>query len=808
MTIYNKKDVEIETLKYFNGDELAVQAWISKYALQNQKGEYEELTPDDTHRRLASEFARIEKNYLNPLPEETIYNLFKNFKYLIPQGSPMEGIGNNHRVQSLSNCFVIAGAKDSYGGIFKTDQEQAQLMKRRGGVGHDLSNIRPKGVITNNAAKTSDGILGFMERYSNTTREVAQNGRRGALMLTISSKHYEVETFINSKKDLLKVTGANISVKIDDELMMAVKNDDLYTIQWPVDSINPAISKQIKARDLWNKIIDGAWSSAEPGVLFWDTALKYTPSDIYKDFGFGSVACNPCGEIVLSPYDSCRLLVLNLLSYVDMPYTSSSVFNISLFKDHVIIAQRLMDDLIDLEIEKIDAILAKISLDPEDEDVKQVEKNLWLKIKESAINGRRTGLGITALGDMLAALGIKYGSEDSIWTTEQIYKTLAIYSEKSSIILAKERGAFPIHDFQLEKDHPFLNRVWNELPGLKEDAKHYGRRNIAKTTTAPAGTTSMMTQTTSGIESTFMLEYKRRKKIMGDSNIKPDFIDKSGDKWQEFIVHHHGLKQWMDVTGETDIKKSPYWGATANEIDHIQSVRIQAAAQKWLEHSISKTCNLPNTATKELVSDLYMMAWESGCKGFTIYREGSRSGVLVSNETTKKDEDFVEHDAPKRPKELKADYHVVTANGIKYAVIIGLWGDTNKPYEIFAFENPPMDKNTKGRIVKIKKGHYKFINGEFEIEDVQLAADRVEQRSHTILMSMLLRTGAKIEHINNVAKKIDDNISSFSSACRRVLSKYEEKQMVNGEVCPDCGANLIREEGCIHCENCTFSKCG
>lgn len=526
------------------------------------------------------------------------------------------------------------------------------------------------------------------------------------------------------------------------------------------------------------------------------------------NFFANGILVHNCGEIVLSAYDSCRLLTINLLSYVKHAFSPNAYFDWELYQEHVIIAQRMMDDLIDLEIEQIDKILSKIDSDPEDDETKRVERNLWIKIKESAINGRRTGLGITALGDMVAALGIKYGSEDSIELIEEIYKNLAIYSMKSSIIMAKERGAFPIWNFELEKGHPFLERIFNAAPELYVDYKQYGRRHIAETTTAPTGTTSMMTQTTSGIEPAFMLDYKRRKKIMGDSTIKPDFIDASGDKWQEFQVYHHGVKTWMDVTGETDIKKSPYYGATANEIDHIQTVRIQAVAQKWLAHSISKTCNLPTTATKELVSDLYMKAWELECKGFTIYREGSRSGVLVSNEKEKEQSDFVTHDAPKRPKELKADYHVVTANGIRYAVIVGLWPNTGKPYEIFAFENPPMNKNTSGRIVKVKKGQYKFINGEFEIEDIQLAADRIEQRSHTILMSMLLRHGAKLEHITNVAKKIDDNISSFSSVCRRVLSKYAETQIIKGEVCPECGGNLVRAEGCIHCENCAFSKCG
>jgi len=810
MIRFSETQVKESTLEYFNNDSLAADVFLKKYALQEQNNEYDELNPDYTHKRLAKEFARIEQHYPNPLSEDVIYSYFKNFKYLVPQGSPMEGIGNPYRIQSLSNCFVIESPSDSYGGILKTDQEQAQLMKRRGGVGFDISNIRPKGVHTKNAAKTSDGIGVFMERFSNTTREVAQNGRRGALMLSISSSHYEIETFIDIKKNLDKVTGANISIRIDDKLMHAVKNNENYTVQWPINTPNPIIKKEINAKKLWDKIIDAAWESAEPGVLFWDTITRNSPSDIYKDFGFETISTNPCGEIGLSAYDSCRLLVVNTTSYVTNPFMPNAKFDNELFAKHVIDAQRLMDDLVDLELEQVEKILNKIEQDPESPETKRIERNLWLKIKEAAINGRRTGLGITGLGDAIAMLNVKYGSDESINITENIYKTLAINSEKSSINLAKERGAFPIWNFELEKNHPFLCQILDAAPELKNDHKQYGRRNIATTTTAPVGSISMCTQTTSGIEPVFMTDYKRRKKIMGDSTLIPDFIDASGDKWQEYAVYHHGVKQWMDTTGETDIKKSPYFGATANEIDAMQTVKIQAVAQKWLEHSISKTCNLPQTASKELVSSLYMSAWELGCKGFTIYRDGSRTGVLVSNTTNTVDEIFPEAHAPKRPKELIADYFAVTAEGKKYAVIIGLWKESNRPYEIFAFENPPVYKNTKGIIVKIKKGQYKFINGDFEIDNIQLAADQLEQRSLTILMSMLLRHGAPIEHINNVAKKIDENITSFSSACRRVLGKYIPAEILD-EKCPECGdtqgGNLIREENCVHCDSCSYSRC-
>ncbi len=804
------KYFELDELKqasvdYFNGDELASNVWISKYALQDQDKKYEELTPDDTHRRLAKEFAKIEKKYINPLSEEEIYQYFKDFKYLIPQGSPIEGIGNNHRLQSLSNCFVIDSPSDSYGGILKTDQEQAQLMKRRGGVGFDLSNLRPNGAKTRNAAKTSDGIALFMERFSNTTREVAQNGRRGALMLTILSSHYEIETFIKIKKDLKKITGANLSIKIDDKLMKAVENDEMYTLQWPVNVENPKIKKEIRAKDLWEQIIDSAWEVAEPGVIFWDTAVKYTPSDIYEDFGFGSVSTNPCGEIILSPYDSCRLLVLNLLSYVMNPFTSEAKFDFDLFKKHVIVAQRLMDDLVDLEIEQIDKILKKIKSDPENNETKQTEINLWRKIKQTAINGRRTGLGITALGDAVAMLGVKYGSDESIKIIEDIYRSLAINSEKSSVILAKERNPFPVYSLQLEKDHPFLTRIWNEDKELYKEYQKYGRRNIATTTTAPTGSVSMMTQSSSGIEPVFMLEYKRRKKISSKDD-RVDYTDENGDEWQEFNVYHHGLKHWMDITGETDITKSPYWEATANEIDHMKTVEIQAVAQKWIEHSISKTCNLPKDVSKELVSDLYFKAWKTGCKGFTVYREGSRSGVLVESDKDIVD-DFHESTAPKRPKELRADYFSAKAAGRDFAVIIGLWPDTNRPYEVFAFENPPSQKNTTGRIIKVRKGQFKFVNGEFEIPDLQLAADRVEQKALTLTASMLLRHGAHVNHVINVIKKIDENITSFSSVVRRYLSRYIDDE-IQEEKCPECGGNLIREEGCVHCESCQFSRCG
>jgi len=799
---YNLEEVKNATLEYFNGDVMATDVWMSKYALQDNTGNYKELTPNDTHKRLAKEFARIETKYPNSLSEDEIYILFKNFKYIIPQGSPIEGIGNPYRLQSLSNCFVIESPSDSYGGILKTDQEQAQLMKRRGGVGFDITNIRPKGMHTSNAAKTTEGIGIFMERFSNTTREVAQNGRRGALMQTISISHPEIETFITIKNDRNKVTGANLSIKLTDEFMNCVKNNTPYIQKWPEK--NPTVFKEINAKKLWNLIISNAWENAEPGVLFWDTALKNTPSDIYKDFGFESISTNPCGEIVLSAYDACRLLTINTLSYVIYPFTENAYFDFKLFAKHTIIAQQLMDDLVDLELEQINKILIKINKDPENIETKRIEINLWNKIKTSTTNGRRTGLGVTAIGDTVAALLLKYGSDESVNIIEKIYKSLAQNSYKSSVLMAKERGAFPIFNFELEKDHPFLNSILKLDKEVYTQYKLTGRRNIANTTTAPVGSISMMTQTTSGIEPAIMLEYKRRRKILNDQ-LKPDFIDQNGDKWQEYIVYHHGIKKWMDITGETDITLSPYFQATANDIDYMKTVEIQAIAQKFICHSISKTCNLQENVSKDTVANLYMKAWELGCKGFTVYREGSRSGVLVSN--TKKEEEFTPHHAPKRAKELKADYYVATANGVKYAVIVGLWKDTTKPYEIFAFENPPMDKNTHGKTIKVKSGHYKFINGEFEIDNIQLAAEAVEQRAHTIFLSMLLRHGAPIDHICNVAKKVDDNITSFSSVCRRILSKYIEVENLN-EKCPQCeNGHLIREEGCVHCDLCEYSKC-
>ena len=707
---YTYEEVFSASMEYFDGDELASKVFVDKYALQNNQKEYLESTPADMHHRLACEFARIENKYPNPLKKEDIFGLLDHYKYIIPQGSPMFGVGNEYYVQSLGNCFVVDDPYDSYGGICKSDQELAQLMKRRAGVGISLSNIRPRGMPTNNAAKTTDGISIFMERFSNTCREVAQMGRRGALLQSISIKHPEVETFITIKQNKTKVTGANISVQITDDFMRAVKDDKEFTLQWPINDPNPQITKIIKARELWNTLIDCAWSSAEPGVLFWDRALQNSPADIYgeKYPAFRSKTTNPCGELILGT-DSCRLLVVNLFSFVINPFTKNAKFDYDHYSNVVIKAQRLMDDLIDLEIEKIERILQKIQSDPEPEEVKQIELNMWKRFLSSCQLGRRTGLGITALGDTLAALNVKYGSKKSIEITDEIYRQLAINAYKSSAVMAQERGAFSIFEQKLEKDHKFINSILDQDSELKKLHHKYGRRNIALMTTAPTGSVSTQTQTSSGIEPVFLLAYTRRKKINpSDMNAKIDFVDALGDKWQEFTIYHHGVKKWMDATGETDITKSPYYGATSNEIDWVASVDMQAVAQKWICHSISKTCNLPKDVSKELVSDVYMRAWETGCKGFTVYRDGCRDGVLISNDdkTSKTNENDRPEEikyipAPRRPTALQCDIKKVKVQGEQWTFFIGLLND--KPYEVFGGLSKYVDipnKYKKGYIHK------------------------------------------------------------------------------------------------------------
>lgn len=636
MDPYTREQALESSIEYFNGDELAADIFVKKYALSDGE-KYYERTPDEMHIRLAKEFARIEKKYPNPLTEDEIYDHLKGFKHIVPQGSPMSAIGNNLQVQSTSNCFVIDSPHDSYGGILLADQELVQIAKRRGGIGFDISKIRPRGERTNNAAKTTDGIGVFMERFSNSTREVAQNGRRGALMQTISIHHPEIRTFVNIKKDLNKVTGANISVRLSDEFMQAVQEDTDVELRWPVERTKkPKIRQMVNARELWDEIIQNAHATAEPGLLFWDTALRMTPSDIYADEGFRSIATNPCGEIILSAYDSCRLLLVNLLSFVKNPFTKDAYFDYKHYGKVVQIAQRLMDDMIDLELEKIDKILKKVESDPEPEHVKMAEINLWKKIRKACSTGRRTGLGVTAVGDTLAALGVKYGSDESIDVVEELYKHLALNSYTSSIIMAEERGSFSICDTEKESKHPFIKRILKNLPsGIVKKYKKHGRRNIANTTTAPAGSVSCETQTTSGIEPSYLLEYTRRRKLMHNEEMDPDFVDSVGDRWVEYKVYHHGYKKWMEVSGKSDVEESPYFGATSNDINWVNKIKMQAAAQKWVCHAISNTTNVPESASVETIKEIYMEGWKSGCKGVTVYRDKSRDGVLVQDKKTK-----------------------------------------------------------------------------------------------------------------------------------------------------------------------------
>ncbi|MBN1145574.1 MAG: adenosylcobalamin-dependent ribonucleoside-diphosphate reductase, partial [Bacteroidales bacterium] len=725
---YSYEEAYKSTLEYFKGDELAATVWVNKYALKDSFGKIYEKNPDQMHWRIANEIHRVEQKYPNPMPLMVIHSLLKDFKHIIPQGSPMTGIGNNFQIASLSNCFVIGnnGASDSYGGIMKIDQEQVQLMKRRGGVGHDLSHIRPKGTPVLNSALTSTGVVPFMERYSNSTREVAQDGRRGALMLSISIKHPDSEKFIDAKLEKGKVTGANISVRINDEFMKAVVNNEPYVQQYPVDSPNPVFKKEIEARKLWEKIVHNAWKSAEPGILFWDTIARESVPDCYADFGYRTVSTNPCGEIPLCPYDSCRLLAINLYGYVNEPFTGNARFDFDLFKTHVHYAQRMMDDIIDLELEKIDAILDKINKDPEDPELKRVEKKLWENIRIKAEEGRRTGIGITAEGDMLAALGLRYGSDDAIDFSVEVQRTLAIEAYRSSVEVAKERGPFAIYDAHLEKDNPFILRLKHEDEQMYKDMVKYGRRNIALLTIAPTGTTSLMSQTTSGIEPVFMPVYKRRRKVNpNDTNINISFTDEVGDKWEEFNVFHHKFLTWLEVNGynveevkqyndeklQEVVAKSPYYKATSNDVDWMSKVRMQGEVQKWVDHSISVTINLPNQASEELVGQLYVTAWQSGCKGVTVYRDGSRSGVLIKD-NSEKEKSGEENDATKfkRPRILDADIIRFNNNEEKWIAFIGL--KDNKPYEIFTGivddEMFPIPKSiTKGKIIKNRDEHGK-----------------------------------------------------------------------------------------------------
>lgn len=831
------------SLDYFTGDELAAKVFVNKYALKDAFGNIFEKTPVDMHWRLANEIARIEANYANPLSKEELFELFDKFRYIVPQGSPMTGIGNDFQIASLSNCFVIGmdGQADSYGAIIRIDEEQVQLMKRRGGVGHDLSHIRPKGSPVKNSALTSTGLVPFMERYSNSTREVAQDGRRGALMLSVSIQHPDSESFIDAKMTEGKVTGANVSVKIDDEFMNCAINGLPYYQQYPTHSEEPWFVKETDATALWKKIVHNAWKSAEPGVLFWDTILRESVPDCYADLGFRTVSTNPCGEIPLCPYDSCRLLAINLYSYVINPFTKDAYFDFDLFKKHAGLAQRIMDDIIDLETEKIDQILSKINSDPENEEVKSSERALWQKIRHKTLQGRRTGVGITAEGDMLAALGLRYGTEEATQFSEDLHKMLAIAAYASSVNMAKERGAFEIFDAKREDRNPFIQRLKEADPQLYKDMKKYGRRNIACLTIAPTGTTSLMTQTTSGIEPVFLPVYKRRRKVNpNDTSVKVDFIDETGDTWEEFIVFHHKFVTWMEANKyptakkytqeELDelIAKSPYYKATSNDVDWLQKVRMQGRVQKWVDHSISVTINLPADVDEELVGKLYIEAWKSGCKGCTVYRDGSRSGVLLSAEEKKrKDCNCIE--APvilaKRPRELEADIVKFQNNKEKWIAFVGLVND--RPYEIFTGINDEdegifLPKNlNRGWIIKNVDEHgnkrydFQYTNKRGYKTTIEGLSDKFDPEywNYAKLISGVLRYGMPIDQVIKLVQGLelnDESINTWKNGVERALKKYVlEGLEVKGQKCPNCeNESLVYQEGCLTCTSCGTSKCG
>ncbi len=837
---YSQEEAFQKSLAYFKGDELAARVWINKYALKDSDGNLYELSPQDMHVRIAKEIARIESKYPNPMSEEEVLGLLENFKYIVPQGSPMAGIGNKYQIASLSNCFVIGngGMSDSYGSIMKVDQEQVQLMKRRGGVGHDLSHIRPKGSPVKNSALTSTGLVPFMERYSNSTREVAQDGRRGALMLSVSINHPDAEDFIDAKMTQGKVTGANVSVRIDDDFMKAVKDNKSYTQKFPIHSDNPKYTKELEANRLWNKIVHNAWKSAEPGILFWDTIIKESVPDSYADLGYETVSTNPCGEIPLCPYDSCRLLAINLLSYVENPFKKEASFNFDLFKKHVAAAQRIMDDIIDLELEKIDDILAKIDADPESEEIKGVEKNLWLQIRKKAYEGRRTGIGITAEGDMLAALGISYGSKEGIDFSVEVHKTLAIEAYRASVYAAKERGAFSVYDSEREKDNPFIQRLREADEKLYFEMMEYGRRNIALLTIAPTGTTSLMTQTTSGIEPVFLPVYKRRRKVNpNDKEARVDFVDETGDSWEEYVVFHHRFKEWMQINGyDTDknytqkeldklVKKSPYYKATSNDIDWVSKVTMQGAVQKWVDHSISVTVNLPNDVTEELVGQLYLKAWEVGCKGVTVYRDGSRSGVLISNEEKKEEGSTSSIFPTKRPPILEADVVRFQNNKEKWIAFIGIID--GKPYEIFTGLADDEDGIliprwvNEGLIIKNKddEGNSRY---DFQYENQRGYKTTIEGLSHKFdpefwnyakLISSTLRHGMPIEKAVDLINSLqldNESINTWKNGVARALKRYvADGTKAKGQTCANCNStNLIYQEGCLTCTDCGSSKCG
>lgn len=846
LNTYSYDEAFGESLKYFDGDELAARVWVNKYAMKDSFGHIYEKSPEDMHWRIANEIARIENKYKNPMTAQEVFDLLDHFRYIVPAGSPMTGIGNDHQVASLSNCFVIGldGDADSYGAIMRIDEEQVQLMKRRGGVGHDMSHIRPKGSPVNNSALTSTGLVPFMERYSNSTREVAQDGRRGALMLSVSIKHPDSEAFIDAKMTEGKVTGANVSVKIDDDFMEAAINDRPYTQQFPIDSDNPMVKKEISAKRLWDKIVHNAWKSAEPGVLFWDTILRESIPDCYADLGFRTISTNPCGEIPLCPYDSCRLLSINLYSYVVNPFTPEAYFDFDKFKAHVRLAQRMMDDIVDLELEKIDKIMEKISIDPQSMEVKGAEYHLWEKIKDKSGKGRRTGVGITAEGDMLAAMGLRYGTQEATDFSVRVHKTLALSAYRSSMEMARERGAFEVFDASRESDNPFLLRIKDADAQLYEDIMKYGRRNIACLTIAPTGTTSLMTQTTSGIEPVFMPVYKRRRKVNpNDTEVHVDFVDEVGDSFEEYIVYHKKFLEWMKVNGydtekrytqeEIDdlVVKSPYYKATANDVDWLMKVKMQGEIQKWVDHSISVTVNLPNDVDEALVNRLYVEAWRSGCKGCTIYRDGSRSGVMIS--VSKKDKkDDAKDDCPcahpevteVRPKELECDVVRFQNNKEKWVAFVGLLN--GYPYEIFTGlqddeEGIVLPKTvTKGKIIKQKNddGHSRY---DFQFENKRGYKTTVEGLSEKFnpeywnyakLISGVLRYRMPIGNVIKLVGSLQlksESINTWKNGVERALKKYiVDGTEAKGQTCPVCGGILVYQEGCLICKNCGASRCG
>jgi len=843
---YSYDEAYNASLEYFKGDELAARVWVNKYAVKDSFGNIYEKSPEDMHWRIANEVARVEAKYPNALSSQELFDLLDHFKYIVPQGSPMTGIGNDYQIASLSNCFVIGldGSADSYGAIIRIDEEQVQLMKRRGGVGHDLSHIRPKGSPVKNSALTSTGLVPFMERYSNSTREVAQDGRRGALMLSVSIKHPDSESFIDAKMTEGKVTGANVSVKLDDEFMQAAVEGKPYTQQYPIDSPNPMVSKEIDASALWKKIVHNAWKSAEPGVLFWDTIIRESVPDCYADLGFRTVSTNPCGEIPLCPYDSCRLLAINLYSYVVNPFTPDAYFDFELFKKHVALAQRIMDDIIDLELEKIERILEKIDSDPESMEVKGSERHLWEKIYHKSGLGRRTGVGITAEGDMLAAMGLRYGTEEATEFSEKVHKTIALEAYRSSVNMAKERGAFEIYDAEREKNNPFINRLKEADPELYEEMKKYGRRNIACLTIAPTGTTSLMTQTTSGIEPVFMPVYKRRRKVNpNDANVHVDFVDETGDAFEEYVVFHHKFLTWMKINGydpdkrytqeEIDelVEKSPYYKATSNDVDWLMKVKMQGRIQKWVDHSISVTINLPNNVSEDLVNQLYVEAWRSGCKGCTVYRDGSRAGVLIS--TKKKDKKEEEEECrckpPQvvevRPKVLEADVVRFQNNKEKWVAFVGLLD--GRPYEIFTGlqddeEGIVLPKSvTTGRIIKsydedgTKHYDFQFENKRGYKMTIEGLSEKFNKEywNYAKLISGVLRWRMPIEQVIKLVGSLQldsENINTWKNGVERALKKYvQDGTEAKGVKCPNCGhETLVYQEGCLICKTCGSSRCG